>query len=619
MRHYDLRFDHPKQKELLELVLPQNPISVGLQTALVQNSPYKEWVNLQTLNLSWDKEKEAYYLPHEKDRQKLSSVQASNLPSGIDLANPRKHTPAWINEIDRGTAQFLEDTPTYKKIQFEGEKLQGIWTMNLDDSESDMWIFEHVENSIFQIKSLGTLFEWIQIQESIQGVKISGDVLTEGRWKGIFYPKWLLKKVALDFRGIQLRVFHGDKAGDVVGWVTDTSWNEKEKAIKYEALVLDAYTAAEILGEHLLFNSPRMDVEILEGPNGEKTARKLIPRELTLTNHPASYQSRIHRKKVHIVENVELVEVEKIAGKLREKEALERGKGQGVGGSPQKDGGAAICVCPECGAKAPHVRGIPCSEIKCSKCGAFMQGISPDKDKAKDIPEVKPKGIPKEKPKEQALEVEKIKFFVCPRCGYTEPAKAGVLASTKHCPTCKISLVGATVKGQTFLSFRSEEVSSALSFARIMQHRYRFAHSNEDQDNALKINAQDLDYVVLAPKGSQYPYKAPFRSYPFYSKMEQFSSYPLPTYPYPLKIDAVYLDSIIVVPRETNQKLSMVKDKSGSNVQGQDTAYIVLIPKKKFPKTQVLQNDFPLPTGICSMEVEGRYLGYVHFVSKGRN
>lgn len=51
-----------------------------------------------------------------------------------------------------------------------------------------------------------------------------------------------------------------------------------------------------------------------------------------------------------------------------------RGKGQGVGGPRQGDGGTDICKCPSCGAEAPHQRGIPCNEQKCPKCGASMVG-----------------------------------------------------------------------------------------------------------------------------------------------------------------------------------------------------------------------------------------------------
>jgi len=55
---------------------------------------------------------------------------------------------------------------------------------------------------------------------------------------------------------------------------------------------------------------------------------------------------------------------------------LGRGRGP-VGGRGRQPGGYGLgpdgqCVCPKCGAKAVHQRGIPCYEQKCPKCGTAM-------------------------------------------------------------------------------------------------------------------------------------------------------------------------------------------------------------------------------------------------------
>ncbi len=42
------------------------------------------------------------------------------------------------------------------------------------------------------------------------------------------------------------------------------------------------------------------------------------------------------------------------------------GFGSGAGGPP------AVCVCPACGNQQPKVAGLPCSQMKCNKCGSFM-------------------------------------------------------------------------------------------------------------------------------------------------------------------------------------------------------------------------------------------------------
>jgi hypothetical protein len=44
-----------------------------------------------------------------------------------------------------------------------------------------------------------------------------------------------------------------------------------------------------------------------------------------------------------------------------------RGKGGGRGLGPSGD-----CVCPKCGKRTPHERGVACSEQKCPECGTAM-------------------------------------------------------------------------------------------------------------------------------------------------------------------------------------------------------------------------------------------------------
>ncbi len=54
-----------------------------------------------------------------------------------------------------------------------------------------------------------------------------------------------------------------------------------------------------------------------------------------------------------------------------------RGMGMGQGQGLGRMGGFTLgpggnCVCPNCGQKMPHQRGVPCNNVKCSKCGTLM-------------------------------------------------------------------------------------------------------------------------------------------------------------------------------------------------------------------------------------------------------
>ena len=48
------------------------------------------------------------------------------------------------------------------------------------------------------------------------------------------------------------------------------------------------------------------------------------------------------------------------------------GPGLGRMGGPKAAGPAGECVCPKCGHREPHMRGIPCVQQQCPKCGAAM-------------------------------------------------------------------------------------------------------------------------------------------------------------------------------------------------------------------------------------------------------
>ncbi len=46
--------------------------------------------------------------------------------------------------------------------------------------------------------------------------------------------------------------------------------------------------------------------------------------------------------------------------------------GRGRMGGQMASGPAGECVCPACGHRQEHVRGVPCTQTECPKCGAMM-------------------------------------------------------------------------------------------------------------------------------------------------------------------------------------------------------------------------------------------------------
>jgi hypothetical protein len=48
------------------------------------------------------------------------------------------------------------------------------------------------------------------------------------------------------------------------------------------------------------------------------------------------------------------------------------GRGPGFGRLGRSSSLMRFCVCPRCGRREPHSRGVPCVERKCPECGAVL-------------------------------------------------------------------------------------------------------------------------------------------------------------------------------------------------------------------------------------------------------
>lgn len=100
--------------------------------------------------------------------------------------------------------------------------------------------------------------------------------------------------------------------------------------------------------------------------------------EVSVVGLPANASAIITDVSKAIVKSLETKQIDEL-------EEKQRGEGQGQDNPRQGDGGADICICPECGYEQEHNRGTPCNEIKCPECGSEMTGKSKENDNDKDI------------------------------------------------------------------------------------------------------------------------------------------------------------------------------------------------------------------------------------------
>ena len=47
-------------------------------------------------------------------------------------------------------------------------------------------------------------------------------------------------------------------------------------------------------------------------------------------------------------------------------------RGKRMGGNRPGAGPGGYCVCPKCGERTSHERGMPCFDMNCPKCGTTM-------------------------------------------------------------------------------------------------------------------------------------------------------------------------------------------------------------------------------------------------------
>ncbi|MGM5483594.1 MAG: DUF134 domain-containing protein [Nanobdellota archaeon] len=89
--------------------------------------------------------------------------------------------------------------------------------------------------------------------------------------------------------------------------------------------------------------------------------------------HQSTFQRTLNKGREKIVDALVNGKAMKIEGgnyKMPKQNTIPGGRGR-MGG-PYAAGPEGNCVCPNCGHKEKHVRGMPCNRKKCTECGSLM-------------------------------------------------------------------------------------------------------------------------------------------------------------------------------------------------------------------------------------------------------
>lgn len=194
--HWDLRFDFGKSESgLKHFVLESNPLDYSSTTAYEKQCAQKSWL--------------------------LKGLKGPEfLPPGT-AGNPTKATPAWVELIDSGKANVLEWSDQFIKVQFEGKKLKGLWTIQREGPQEPIWTFGRSEMPQVVQQELQVPLQFRRLGSALL---VTGIALKPGTYRGldgntISYSASVIAADFPDMVGKPIKISHDDQFQTVKGFV----------------------------------------------------------------------------------------------------------------------------------------------------------------------------------------------------------------------------------------------------------------------------------------------------------------------------------------------------------------------------------------------------------------
>lgn len=173
--------------------------------------------------------------PYRKDFWLKGAQNAESINPG-DPGNPTPDTPAWVQRLDSGKVEVLEDTNLIKRYTFKGKKLKDGFILQREDPNSNLWKFSKTEHpgerlSLSEGEYAQISLAISKITEGADFIDITGTAFAFGTWNGVYYPPEVVKDRPERMMGIPV-VVGSHRSRATAGKVTNVTEKDGDTQIK---------------------------------------------------------------------------------------------------------------------------------------------------------------------------------------------------------------------------------------------------------------------------------------------------------------------------------------------------------------------------------------------------